>query len=132
MMTVKLDYSNYIVWKHQIEVILETYSMIDAIDDTAMALDQFLKDYSCDVTNKVNPAFLAWKSHEQALFTFLNSKLSPSVLALIVGQKSSRGVWKVLEKRFASVSSSSVMSLINKLNAVRKGTDSIDVYFQKI
>ena len=33
MMTVKLDYTNYVVWKHQIEVILETYSMIDAIDD---------------------------------------------------------------------------------------------------
>ena len=24
MMTVKLDYGNYIVWKHQIEVILDT------------------------------------------------------------------------------------------------------------
>ena len=33
MMTVKLDYGNYIVWKHQIEVILEIYSMIDVIDD---------------------------------------------------------------------------------------------------
>ncbi|KAL0004638.1 hypothetical protein SO802_012199 [Lithocarpus litseifolius] len=65
MVMVKLDYSNYIVWKHQIE-------------------------------------------------------------------KSGRRVWKVLEKRFASVSRSSVMSLRNELNSVKKGTDSIDVYFQRI
>ena len=37
MMTVKLDYTNYVVWKHQIEVILETYSTIDAIDDSILA-----------------------------------------------------------------------------------------------
>ena len=39
MVTVKLDYSHYIVWKHQIEVILETYLMIDAIDETTVAPD---------------------------------------------------------------------------------------------
>ena len=41
-------------------------------------------------------------------------------------------MWKVLEKHFASVSRSSVMSLRNDLNNVKKGTDSIDVYFQRI
>ena len=64
MVTVKLDYSNYIVWKHQIEVILETYLMIDAINETAMAPDQFLKDSSRNVTTEINLAFLSWKNHE--------------------------------------------------------------------
>ena len=132
MVTVKLDYSHYIVWKHQIEVILETYLMIDAINETVVAPDQFLKDSSGNVTTEINPVFLSWKNREQALFTFLNSTLSPSILALTVGQKSSRGVWKVLEKHFASMSRSSVISLRNDLNNVKKGTDSIDVYFQRI
>ena len=103
--------------------------MIDAIDESTMAPYQFLKDSSSNVTTEVNPAFLIWKNCEQALFTFLNSTFSPYVLALIVGQKSGRGVWKVLEKRFASVSKSSVMSLRNELNVMKKGIDSIDVYF---
>ena len=132
MMTVKLDYNNYVVWKHQIEVILETYSMIDAIDDSAQVPDHYLKDSSSNFTLEVNPAYVIWKSREQALFTFLNSTLSPSVLALTVGQKSGRGVWKILEKHFASISRSSVMSLRNELNEVKKGTDTIDAYFQKI
>ena len=132
MMTVKLDYGNYIVWKHQIEVILDTYSMIDVLDDSITTLDRFLKDSSGNFTTKINPAFMAWKNSQQAMFTFLNSTLSPTILALIVGQKSARGVWRVLEKRFASVSRSHVMSLQNELDAIKKGVDSIDGYFQKI
>ncbi|KAL0003958.1 hypothetical protein SO802_011519 [Lithocarpus litseifolius] len=37
-----------------------------------------------------------------------------------------------VRKRFASVSRSHVMSLRNELSAVKKGTDTIDGYFQKI
>ena len=132
MMTVKLDYGNYIVWKHQIEVILDTYSMIDVLDDLINAPDRFLKDSSGNFTDEVNLAFIASKNREQAMFTFLNSTFSPAILALTVGQKSTRGVWKVLEKIFASVSRSHMMSLRNELNAIKKGVDSIDGYFQKI
>lgn len=106
--------------------------MIDAISDIVMAPDQFLRDSSSSFTTEVNPDFLIWRNREQALFTFLNSTFSPFVLALTVGQKSSRGVWKVLEKHFASISRSSVISLRNELSAVKKGIDLIDVYFQRI
>ena len=133
MMTVKLNYGNYIVWKHQIEVILDTYSMIDVLDDSITTPDRFLKDSSGNFTVEINPAFIAWKNREQAMFTFLNSTLiSPAILALTMGQKSAIGVWRVLEKRFASISRSHVMSLRNELYAIKKGVDSIDGYFQKI
>ena len=44
MVTVKLDYYNYMVWRHQIEVILVAYSMINFINDDDHALDPFCKD----------------------------------------------------------------------------------------
>ena len=66
------------------------------------------------------------------MFTFINSTLSPAILALTIGQKSAKGVWKVLEKRFASVSRSHVMSLRNEQSVVKKGSNTIDGYFQKI
>ena len=102
------------------------------IDDSINAPDRFLKDSSGNFTDEVNLAFIALKNREQAMFTFLNSTLSPAILALTVGQKSTRGVWKVSEKIFASVSRSHMMSLRNELNAIKKGVDSIDGYFQKI
>ena len=104
MMTVKLDYNNYLVWRHQIEVILEAYSMINFIEDNLEAPNPFLKDSSGNYTTEANPEYTQRRNREQALFTFINFTLSPSILALTVGQKSGRGVWKILKKRFASVS----------------------------
>ena len=85
MMTIKLDYGNYTVWKHQIEVILETYSMIDILDDSIATPDRFLKDSYGNLTTEINLNFISWKNREQAMFTFINSTLSPSILALTVG-----------------------------------------------
>ena len=59
--------------------------MIDAIDENAVAPDQFLKDSFTNVTTEINPAFLSWKNRERALFTFLNSTLPPSILAITIG-----------------------------------------------
>ena len=92
MMTVKLDSTNYIMWKHQIVVILEAYAMIGFLEDSCVAPDPFLKDSSRNFTIEANQEYLNWKSREQALFTFINSTLSPSVLAITMGQKSAKGV----------------------------------------
>ena len=116
MMTIKLDYGNYIVWKHQIVAILETYLMIDILDDSIVAPNCFLKDSFGNLTIEINPSFISWKNHEQAMFTFINSTLSPSILALTIGQKSANEVWKALEKRLASMSRSPVMSFCNELS----------------
>ena len=131
MMTVKLDFTNYMVWKHQIVVILEAYSMIGFVDDLCEAPESFLKDSSGSFTREPNPEFVNWKNREQALFTFINSTISPSVLAITVGQKSVKRVWKVLEKRFAYVSRSHVLSLRNELLSIKKGPENIDTFFQR-
>ena len=44
MMTVKLNSSNYIVWKHQISMVLETYSLFELLDDNQPIPEKFLKD----------------------------------------------------------------------------------------
>lgn len=82
MMTEKLDHSNYLVWRHQKVVILEAYSMIKFVDDSGEVADQFVKDSSRRFITEVNPDFVNWKNREQALFTFINSTLSPSILAI--------------------------------------------------
>ena len=83
-------------------------------------------------TSEPNPEYPSWKNREQALFTFINYTLSPSILAIIVDQKSTKGVWNVLEKRFASISRSHVLSLRNELLSIKEGSESIDSFFQRI
>ena len=57
MMTVKLDSSNYIVWKHQISMVLETYSLFELLDDNQPILEKFIKDLSGSVTAIFNPEY---------------------------------------------------------------------------
>ena len=92
MMTVKLDSSNYIVWKHQISMVLETYSMFELLDEVTLIPEKFLKDLIGTVTSVLNLDYLIWKSKERALLTFINSTFTLSVLAITVGCSSTREV----------------------------------------
>ena len=132
MMTVKLDNTNYIVWKHQITMILETYSFYELLEEPQLAPEKFLKDLSGVYTAIVNLEYTFWRSKENALLTFISSTLSPSILSLIVGCTSALKVWKVLENRFSSISRSHVMNLKGELHNLKKGTDSVDAYLWKI
>ena len=107
-MTIKLDNSNYIVWKHQISMILETYSLFELLEELQLIPEKFLKDLSGAYTIIANPDYIFWRSKEKALLTFISSTLSPSILALTVGCTSALEVWKVLENRFSSISRSHV------------------------
>ena len=132
MMTVKLDNTNYIVWKHQISMVLETYSLFELLEEPQLALEKFLKDISRNYTMVVNPDHLVWKSKEKALLTFISSTLTPFILALTVGCAIAIEVWMVLENRFSSISRSHIMNLKSELHNLKKGNDSIDIYLQKI
>lgn len=122
MMTVKLDNTNYIVWKHQINMVLETYSLFELLEEPQLIPDKYLKDLSGTYTTIMDPDFLIWKSKEKAL---LSSTLSPSIFALTVGCTSAMDVWKVLENRFSSISWSHIMNLKGELHNLKKGADSV-------
>ena len=57
MMTVKLDSSNYIVWKYQISMVLETYFMLELLDEASFIPEKFLKDLNGTVTSVLNPDY---------------------------------------------------------------------------
>ena len=85
MMTIKLDNTNYIVWRHQMTMVLGTYSLFELIEEPQLIPNQFLKDLLGSYTAVMNPDFLIWKSKGKALLTFLSSTLTPSILAFTVG-----------------------------------------------
>nr|POF07970.1 hypothetical protein CFP56_45266 [Quercus suber] len=132
MMTVKLDNTNYIVWKYQISMVLKTYSLFELLEESQLIPEKFLRDLSGNYTMVVDPDYLVWKSKEKALVTFISSTLTPSILALTVGCATAIEVWKVLENRFSSISMSYVMNLKGELHNLKKGNDNVDTYLQKI
>uniref|UniRef100_A0A2N9GBG4 Integrase catalytic domain-containing protein n=1 Tax=Fagus sylvatica TaxID=28930 RepID=A0A2N9GBG4_FAGSY len=132
LMPVKLDSTNFIVWKHQLSSILRAYSMINFVDGTIQSPSRFLVDAEGNSTTTVNPEFQSWDIRDQALLTLINSTLSPSVLPMVVGQDTAQSVWKTLEHRFTSTSRSNVLNLKIELHNLKKGSESVSSYLQKI
>lgn len=76
LMSIKLDYTNYIPWKHRLITILEAYSLIEHIDDSTSQPCQFLLDAQGNLTTSVNPYFLPWRIIDKALLSLINSTLN--------------------------------------------------------
>ena len=93
LMSIKLDYNNYIPWKHQLLTILEAYSLVEHIDSTAPKPSPFVLDASGNTTSVVNPHFQSWRIRDKALLSLINSTLTPLVFSLLVGVISSRELW---------------------------------------
>ena len=83
MMPIKLDNTNYIVWKHQITMVLETYWMFELLEEPQLIPEMYLKDLSSSFTAILNPDYVNWRSKEKASLTFMSSTLSPSILTLM-------------------------------------------------
>uniref|UniRef100_A0A2N9J418 Integrase catalytic domain-containing protein n=1 Tax=Fagus sylvatica TaxID=28930 RepID=A0A2N9J418_FAGSY len=55
--TIKLDHSNYLMWKFQITGILDAYSLLDHLEDPTPCPSQFLFSHSETETQEVNPLY---------------------------------------------------------------------------
>uniref|UniRef100_A0A2N9IXE8 Retrotransposon Copia-like N-terminal domain-containing protein n=1 Tax=Fagus sylvatica TaxID=28930 RepID=A0A2N9IXE8_FAGSY len=105
--------------------ILDAYSYMEYIDGSIPCPIKFFTNASG--SEAINPDFLQWKARDKVLISLISVTLSPSALSLVIGQ-----TWEVLEKRYTSISRSNVVNLKIELNGVKKSSDSISKYLQRI
>ena len=132
LMSIKLDYTNYIPWRHRLITILEAYSFIEHIDGSTSQPIQYLLDAQGNLTSNVNLEFLTWRIKDKALLSLINSTLTPQVFSLVVGTTTSREVWNTLEQRFTSTLRANILNLKLELQSLKKGSDSVNTFLQKI
>uniref|UniRef100_A0A2N9FJ89 CCHC-type domain-containing protein n=1 Tax=Fagus sylvatica TaxID=28930 RepID=A0A2N9FJ89_FAGSY len=106
--------------------------MIDNVDGTVPSPTRFLINADGALTTTVNPEFQLWNTRDQGLLALINSTLSHSVLSMVVGHNSAQEVWKTLEHRFTSTSRANVLNLKIELHNLKKGSESIGSYLQKV
>uniref|UniRef100_A0A2N9JAW9 Retrovirus-related Pol polyprotein from transposon TNT 1-94-like beta-barrel domain-containing protein n=1 Tax=Fagus sylvatica TaxID=28930 RepID=A0A2N9JAW9_FAGSY len=107
--------------------ILDAYSLLDHLEDPTSCPPKFVLE-----TQEVNPLHLQWKARDKTLFSLLSSTLSPSAISLVMGQTTASGIWKVILNRYTSISRSSIVNLKRELNSIKKNSDSVTQYLQKI
>jgi hypothetical protein len=106
--------------------------MIDHIDGSVQKPSQYLADNAGNLTTRVNPSFLSWKKRDKALLALIYSTLLPPVLSMVVGLHSAQEVWSTLETRFTSIARANALNLKLELQSVKKGSDSINAYMQRV
>uniref|UniRef100_A0A2N9IHB0 Reverse transcriptase Ty1/copia-type domain-containing protein n=1 Tax=Fagus sylvatica TaxID=28930 RepID=A0A2N9IHB0_FAGSY len=123
-----LTTSNFLTWKFQITHILQAYSLLEYVECSSSCPSKFLDSDQ----EQIAPDYLQWIARDKALMSLISATLSPSAHSLIIGQSSAHGMWSVLLKRYTSVSRSNIMNLKKQLHNVKKNTDSVSQYLQKI
>ena len=111
--SVRLDRSNYLLWRSQIlptdraygweEFLLGTNSKPERFLASSTSSDQPTAPASLEQV-LVNPAFLQWTHLDQFLLSWILSSISEPMLGHVIQCTSASGIWKLLEQLFATKS----------------------------
>jgi hypothetical protein len=123
---VKLDLTNYVLWKSQIDNIVFANGFEDFIDGTSICPE---KELSAGV---INPAFIAWRRQDRTILSWIYSPLTLVIMAQIIGHTTSQSAWNALEKTLSSSSRARIMQLRLELQSTKKGSLSMIDYIIKV
>ncbi|KAH9801347.1 retrovirus-related pol polyprotein from transposon RE1 [Citrus sinensis] len=121
---IKLDRSNYMIWKMQVLASIQGNGLEGYIDGsiTAPYSDQRIP----------NSEFVIWKRTDQQLLGWLLSSMTESVLGIVLGCKTSFEVWRALEKLSGSQNKTRALQLKNQMMMTKKNDLSVYDYFHKM
>ncbi|KAG6752025.1 hypothetical protein POTOM_044241 [Populus tomentosa] len=123
---VKLDRTNYILWRSQVDNVIFANGFEDFIDGSTICPE---KELSPGV---LNPAFIAWRRQDRTILSWIYSSLTPPIMAQIIGYHSSHCAWNALEKTFSSSSRARIMQLRLELQFTKKGSMTMIDYIMKV
>lgn len=128
--TVKLDSSNFLIWKNQFQNILRATYLIGYVDGSTSCPSPTIKDSAGK--DLMNPEFLMWNTIDAHLLSVITATLSPSIYTSVVHLTHCSEIWSLLEKRFTSLSRSHIHQMKNRLNNLKKGSNTMDEFLRQI
>jgi hypothetical protein len=132
---VTLSRENYPSWRTQIVPYLEGNELYGFVTGEMPCPSKFISTIAIATIPSVltpNPNYSVWYHQDKIVLSALISTLTEDVLPHVVGVPTSREVWVLFEKMFASESKARLMQTHFQLTTMKKGSLSIVVYFQKI
>ena len=130
LVTVKLDGSNFVIWKNQIQNLLRATDLLSIVDGSKKCpVDTIRQSAGIEIPN---PEAVKWKMIDAHLLSCITATLSPAIFTSVLHLHTSAQVWQFLDKRFTSLSRSHIHQLKNKLSSISKKSDSMEVYLSKI
>lgn len=119
-MPIRLDSTNFFVWKYLMTTIFRAHNLIGYVDGSIKSPDKF------------SPSYETWMAHDAGVMVLIHASLSSSTLPLIVDCDTARELWLKLEENCSSLSNFHVAKFRSDLETITKGGDSVDAYVQRI
>ncbi|XP_010511282.1 PREDICTED: uncharacterized protein LOC104787403 [Camelina sativa] len=123
----KLTTTNYLMWSRQVHALLDGYDLVPFLDSATPKPDPTIT--TAGVTSP-NPAFTIWKRQDKLIYSGLLGAISIYVQPLLSRASTTVEVWATLATTYANPSRSHVKQLKHHLENWKKGTRTIDEYFQ--
>ena len=120
--SVKLDRSNYVLWKSQVLPIVQAYDLEGFLLGTKTQPSESLG-------NSANPDFVHWHRLDQFLLSLLLTVTKSMIGNLF---SISYAIWKTLEQLFSTKSKAQILNLRFLLQPTKKGSMSVENYFLKM
>lgn len=129
LVNIKLDSSNYLLWRIQVENVVEANGFLGYLDGTIATPAAQIRDAQGELS--LNPAFSLWRLIDSQLRSCLTASLSQTTLPYVLGLRSSHQVWESLSNRYNTLSETHVQELRDQLYNLTK-TSTIDAYIDNI
>lgn len=128
--TVKLSERNYLLWKHQILLILEGYEVDGFVLGTVTSPPFVLPGPNRQVVS--NLLFFLHKKQDKFLASWLLSTVTDDVLMHLTMAKASFEIWTAIERRFGAKSTVKISSMRHALYSIEKENLSVKDYLAKV
>ncbi|KAM1697881.1 hypothetical protein ACFX2K_029411 [Malus domestica] len=136
---IKLDDTNYLNWQFQMQLLLEGHGIMQFVDGSNLCPPRFLVNSSDSgmvsgnsSSQLENDAYVVWKLHDRALMQLITATLSPAAISCAIGSSSACDLWNRLKEQFYTVSRTSIFQMKSNLQTIKKGSDSVSKYLQRI
>ncbi|KAG8488310.1 hypothetical protein CXB51_016328 [Gossypium anomalum] len=127
--TIKLNEHNFLLWKHQLLLILEGYGLERFVLGTVSSPPFITGDDGLLVEN---PAFVVHKKQDKFLASWFLSTVKDDVLVHLTAAKTSFDIWTAISRRFGAKSNIKLSSMRHNLYSIKKSSLSIKDYLAKV
>ncbi|KAA3481767.1 Retrovirus-related Pol polyprotein from transposon TNT 1-94 [Gossypium australe] len=128
--TTKLSEHNFILWKHQLLLILEGYGLEWFFLSTALPPSPFLSRTDGQLVD--NTAFIMHKKQDKFLASLFLSTVTDEILVHLTAAKTSFDIWTTIDRRFGAKSNIKISSMRHAVYSIKKTNLTIKDYLSKV
>ncbi|GAV75464.1 LOW QUALITY PROTEIN: UBN2_3 domain-containing protein, partial [Cephalotus follicularis] len=112
---IKLDRSNYLLWKSQFLPLLHAHDLYGYVDGSFLCPPQFLPSNPTH-----NPAYTLWHKQDQIILSWIYASLTEHSMTHVISLTSSHDVWTHLACIYAPQSQAHIMQLKYQLLQLKR------------